>query len=105
MHIFQGGWGWGVKWENPEANAENSSLGLYDIKVLVMDTTEKVVCDIDVQNENLKEKVEEISCTDNSVKIDNAIINRECEADKDVVTSYVSTDEKNNECVRLRVQV
>ena len=59
-----------------EANAENSSLGLYDIKVLVMDTTEKMVCDIDVQNENLKEKVEEISCTDNNVKIDNAIINR-----------------------------
>ena len=38
-----------------EANAENSSLGLYDIKVLVMDTTEKVVCDIDVHNENFKE--------------------------------------------------
>ena len=32
-----------------EANAENSSLGLYDIKVLDMDTTEKVVCDIDIR--------------------------------------------------------
>ena len=36
------------------------------------------------------------------MKIDNAMINKECETDKDVVTSFgVSTDEKNNECVKI----